>query len=205
MPIPPADRLRWLVYGLGCLAFVLASIWILMHPERGGRGVGIAGLLFFGLGGVVMLWSALKGKAFPQRARRQSAHPLPDPSRRTADHASGLAEITVRPAASCGVAAAVPPLRVTSRRRSGGLGCSPDRRRPGSRVWHFGGDPHGRNAQHQRRRISGRVRDPCRWPRRAGSLGRAKAAADRVTSRLGQAFDHLPHLGGERGRGRTAW
>jgi hypothetical protein len=72
MPTSPSDRLRWLVFGLGCLAFVVASIWILMHPERGGRGAAIAGLLFFGAGGAAVLWSGLKGKAFPQRARTRS-------------------------------------------------------------------------------------------------------------------------------------
>jgi hypothetical protein len=72
MPALPSNRLRWLVPGLGCLAFVFASIWISMHPERGGRGAAIAGLLFFGPGGAAMLWSAMKGKAFPQRARSRS-------------------------------------------------------------------------------------------------------------------------------------
>lgn len=43
-----------------------------MHPERGGRGAAIAGLLFFGPAGAVMLWSAMKGKAFPQRARTRT-------------------------------------------------------------------------------------------------------------------------------------
>jgi hypothetical protein len=73
-PVPtlPSSRLRWLAPGLGCIAFVVASIWILMHPERGGRGAAIAGLLFFGPAGAVMLWSAMKGKAFPQRARTRS-------------------------------------------------------------------------------------------------------------------------------------
>ena len=68
----PSSRLRWLAPGLGCLAFVVASIWILMHPERGGRGAAIAGLLFFGPAGAAMLWSAMKGKAFPQRARTRT-------------------------------------------------------------------------------------------------------------------------------------
>ena len=53
-------------------SFVVASIWILMHPERGGRGAAIAGLLFFGPAGAAMLWSAMKGKAFPQRARTRT-------------------------------------------------------------------------------------------------------------------------------------
>jgi hypothetical protein len=72
MPTPPSDRLRWLVPGLGCLAFVFASIWILIHPERGGRGAAIAGLLFFGPAAAAMLWSAMKGNAFPRRARTRS-------------------------------------------------------------------------------------------------------------------------------------
>jgi hypothetical protein len=72
MPPHRFDRLRWLAPGLGCLLFVVASIWILMHPERGGRGAAIAGLLFFGPAGVALLWSAMKGNAFPQRARTRS-------------------------------------------------------------------------------------------------------------------------------------
>jgi hypothetical protein len=72
MPPPRTDRLRWLVPGLGCLGFVVASIWILMHPERGGRGAAIGGLLFFGPAGLALLWAAMNGKAFPQRARTRS-------------------------------------------------------------------------------------------------------------------------------------
>jgi hypothetical protein len=72
MPTPPSDRLRWIVPGLGCLAFVFASIWILLHPELGGRVAAISGLLFFGPAGAAMLWSAMRRKSFPQRARTRS-------------------------------------------------------------------------------------------------------------------------------------
>ena len=69
-----ADLGRVIVLSVGCLAFTIAGIWLVVAAPQGtsSRVWGAVGVLFFGSCLVVILGLAIKGKALPARAADRS-------------------------------------------------------------------------------------------------------------------------------------